>query len=213
MGERLRFYSIWISLFCVVIFSFQLAIPGFTETFYLSSSALTRPWQFVTAIFLHGSLVHLLYNLFALFLFGIILERLIGSKRFLGLFLIGGTFASIISFFWYPGALGASGAIMALIGCLAILRPMMAMWAFGMILPMFFLAIIWVVGSILGIFGFGDQSVGYLAHLSGIFIGILYGLFLRLKRKQEKEKSTIFQSRLVLPEWYVRRWEEHYMKR
>jgi len=154
-----------------------------------------------------------LYNLFALFLFGIILERLIGSNKFLGLFIVGGVFANFLSFFWYPNALGASGAIMALIGCLAILRPMMAVWAFGMILPMFFLAVVWVVGSILGIFGFGDQNLGHLAHLSGLFVGILYGMYLRLVKKREKENSTVFQSKIVLPEGYMRRWEDAYINK
>jgi len=195
------------------VFIIQQFVGGFTGVFYLSNMAFARPWQFITAIFLHGSVLHLLYNLFALFLFGIILERLIGSNKFLGLFIVGGVFANFLSFFWYPNALGASGAIMALIGCLAILRPMMAVWAFGMILPMFFLAVVWVVGSILGIFGFGDQNLGHLAHLSGLFVGILYGMYLRLVKKREKENSTVFQSKIVLPEGYMRRWEDAYINK
>jgi membrane associated rhomboid family serine protease len=213
MENNMKFVSLWLSLLCVLVFLLQIFLPGFTETFYLSENALTRPWQFVTAIFLHGSVVHLLYNLFALFLFGLILERLIGSKRLFWLFLLSGIFANIISFYWFPNALGASGAIMAIIGTLAIVRPMMAMFAFGMILPMFFVAIIWVIGSILGIFGFGDQGTGHLAHLSGIFIGILYGLFLRLRYKERKESSLMYQKKIILPESYMRSWEDAYMKR
>jgi uncharacterized protein len=213
MARSIKFYSLWISLLCVIVFILQQFIPGFTESLYLSSMAFARPWQFITAMFLHASLMHLFYNLFALFLFGIILEKLIGSEKFLGLFIFGGIFANFISFFWYPNALGASGAIMTIIGTLAILKPMMAVWGFGMILPMFFLAVIWVVGSIMGIFGFGDQNAGHLAHLSGVFIGILYGMYLRLTKKNEKEKSTFFQSKLVLPESYMRMWEDQHLRR
>ena len=172
-----KYFSLWICIAIVGIFVVQLLFSGFTNSFILTSRALIEPWRFVTAIFLHSSLLHLLYNLFSLIFFGLILENLIGSKKFLMLFIVSGIFANILSFSFYPSALGASGAIMALIGCVAVLRPMMVVWAFGIILPMFALAIIWVIASILGIFGLGEQNIGYLAHLSGILIVILYGLY------------------------------------
>jgi len=211
--EKFRFYSLWLCLLCIVIFIFQVWIPLFTQTFILSSDALFKPWQFLSAIFLHGSLTHLLYNLFALFIFGLILERTIGSKKFVLLFLISGILANIFSFSFYPNSLGASGAIMALVGCLAVLRPMMAVFAFGIILPMFAVAIVWVIGSFLGIFGFGDQGVGYIAHLSGLFIGVLYGFFLRLKYKRENHSVYSSTRRIVIPEDTMRNWEDFYMKR
>jgi membrane associated rhomboid family serine protease len=213
MENNIKFLSLWFCLICIIVFIVQLLIPGFTEIFYLSENALFMPWQFITAVFLHGSIVHLLYNIFALFLFGLILERLIGSKKFLWLFLLSGLFANVISFFWFPNALGASGAIMAVLGTLAVLRPMMVVWAFSMPMPMFVLAIIWTFGSIMGIFGFGDQGTGHLAHLSGIFIGITYGLFLRLKHKTYKENSTMFTSKIIIPEEDIRRWEDYHLKR
>jgi membrane associated rhomboid family serine protease len=185
-------------------------ISGFTDLFKLSENALPYIWQFLTAIFLHGSLSHLAYNLFALILFGLITERLIGSKRFLLLFFLSGILANIISWYWYPNALGASGAIMGVIGVAAAIKPLMIVWAFGMILPMFIVAILWIIGSILGIFGFGSQNIGYLAHLSGVLIGILYGLSLRLRSKRKKP-GFIFQRKIKIPENIMRRWEYNYM--
>lgn len=213
MEKPIKFLSLWFCLICIIVFVIQLLIPDFTDLFYLSENAWKMPWQFITAVFLHGSITHLLYNLFALFLFGIILEKLIGSKKFFWLFLFSGLFANIISFFWFPNALGASGAIMAVLGTLAVLRPMMVVWAFNMPMPMFILAIIWVAGSVLGLFGFGDSGVGHLAHLSGIFLGILYGLFLRLKHKTQKENSIIFERKILIPEEDMRKWEDFYIKR
>jgi len=208
---QMKFYSIWFSALIILVFILQLMIEGFTDFFMLTENALGMPWQFLTAVFLHGSLTHLLYNLFALVLFGLILEKVIGSKRFLWLFILSGIFANIISFWWYPNALGASGAIMAIIGSLAALRPMMIVWAFNLPMPMFVLAIIWVAGSILGIFGFGDQGTGHLAHLSGLFIGVIYGLFLRLKYVKN---YTVFESkRVVIPEDYIRGWEDSHIRR
>jgi membrane associated rhomboid family serine protease len=188
------------------VFAFQNLIAGFTNLFFLSENALSSPWQFLTAIFLHGGIVHLFYNLFALILFGFILEKTIGSKRFFWLFMISGVLANFISFFWYPNAFGASGAIMALIGTLAVIRPMMTVWAFNLPMPMFIAAILWMGGSVMGIFGFGDQSVGYLAHLSGLAIGVIYGFILRWRYSEEKEEAS--ESPLI-SEDYIRIWEDN----
>jgi len=208
--EKFRFYSLWLCLACIIVFLLQIWIPLFTDTFILSSSALVKPWQFLSAIFLHGSLIHLFYNIFALFIFGLILERTIGSRKFVFLFLISGILANIFTFSFYPNSLGASGAIMAVIGCLAVLRPMTAVFSFGIILPMFAVAIIWIIGSFLGIFGFGDQGIGYIAHLSGLFIGVLYGFFLRLKYKRDNPTVYSTNRRIVIPEDTMRSWERVY---
>lgn len=207
-----KFFTLWISLVCIVVFTIQFLFPPIINYFFLSENALSMPWQFFTAIFLHGSIVHLLYNLFALLLFGLILEHNIGSKRFLLFFLLSGIFANVISFFWYPNALGASGAIMAIMGCLAVLRPMMVVWAFNLPMPMFVLALFWIGGSIFGIFGFGDQGTGHLAHLSGIAIGISYGVFLRLKYLKAKPNFNSSR-RIIIPENSMRRWEDYNLRR
>jgi len=206
-----KFYTLWFSLICITVFIIQQTIRGFTDLFKLSENALTMPWQFITAVFLHGSLQHLVYNLFALIIFGLILEQLIGSKKFLMVFILGGVFANLISFWFYPNALGASGAIMAVIGMLAILRSTMGVWAFGMILPMFIVAILWVSGSIMGIFGFGDQGTGHLAHLLGLLVGILYGLYYRLGSRSQSYSLT--KRKIKIPETYMRSWEDAYMNK
>jgi hypothetical protein len=57
----------------------------------------------------------------------------------------------------------------------------------------------------------GDPGTGHLAHLSGIFIGVLYGLFLRLKYVKN---YTVFESkRVVIPEDYMRDWEDSHIRR
>jgi len=203
--KKQKFYWLWFSLICVFIFILQQFIFGFTDFFKLSENALNMPWQFVTAIFLHGDLAHLVYNLFALIIFGMILESLIGSRKFLLLFFLSGVVANVVSFFWFPNALGASGAIMGIIGCLAILRPTMAVWAFGMILPMFIVAILWVAGSVMGIFGFGNQGTGHLAHLLGIIVGLSYGVFFRFCRKRIRRGDKF---KINIPEGYMRSWED-----
>ena len=209
---KIKFYFLWLSLICIAMFILQNlpGIPGFTETFVLNSKAGDdfQIWRSVSAIFLHGSLVHLIYNLFALLLFGFILEKLIGSRRFLILFFVSGVVANIIGVNFYSSSLGASGAIYGILGAIVVLRPMMMVWAFGLMMPMFVAGILWVVGDIMGVFGFGDSGVGNIAHLGGIFVGLLYGFWWRfvLKRKVVKMEGV------EVPDEVVNSWERDWME-
>jgi membrane associated rhomboid family serine protease len=188
---KLGFYSVILGIFLVIIFLIQLSVPGFTELFLLNQQAFYQYWRFVTAIFLHGSTAHLLYNLFALVFFGFILENIIGSKKFLTIFFIAGILANIVSVNFYTASLGASGAIMGVIGALAAIKPFMMVWAFGLILPMALAAGLWIVGDILGIFV--PDGVGNIAHLAGIAIGIIIGVSFRVKRRKKSRKKSSVQ--------------------
>jgi membrane associated rhomboid family serine protease len=59
-------------------------------------SPLFEPWQIVTHLFLHGGLLHLVYNMFALWMFGAVLENLWGPKRFLTFYFLCGIGAALI---------------------------------------------------------------------------------------------------------------------
>ncbi|MEK6859278.1 MAG: rhomboid family intramembrane serine protease [Nanoarchaeota archaeon] len=207
---KFRYYFLWLCLICIGVYILQTLIHGFTELFILNLKAVygREYWRFLSAIFLHGSVVHLLYNLFALFFFGLSLERLIGSRRFLIVFLLSGAVGNIVAINFYPSSLGASGAIYGIIGCLTIIRPFMFVWAFGLIMPMFIAAALWVIGDILGVFGLGGGDVGYLAHLSGVVIGILFGLLFRSWGR----KIKTFREKISIPDKYVRVWEDNYMR-
>ena len=134
---KMKFYTLWIALTIILVLILQTFVGGFTNLLILDQNAWTQPWKFITSIFLHGSLKHLIGNLFALLFFGFILEKTIGSNKFLGIYLASGILANLIAINFYPSSLGASGAIMGIIGALTILRPMMNVWAFGLIMPMF----------------------------------------------------------------------------
>jgi rhomboid protease GluP len=75
-------------------------------------------WRLVTSLFLHGSLLHLVFNMLALWQVGVLVERLFGSARFIALYAIAGVCGSIASVMWNPhvNSVGASGAIFGLIG-------------------------------------------------------------------------------------------------
>src|SRR5574344_784461 len=77
-------------------------------------------WQPLTSIFSHGGIAHLGMNMFVLWQFGNMLERFIGAKRFITLYLVTGILTSLLSFLYIfyvdVNLVGASGAICAILG-------------------------------------------------------------------------------------------------
>ena len=201
-----KHYALKITGILILIFIIQLFFKNFTELFVLNRAlVLIRPWTLITSIFLHGSLAHLMLNGFALALFGSILENIIGSKRFLVLFFIGGIFANIPSIIFYNSSLGASGAIFGVLGCLTILRPKMIVWLNFMPVPMWLAAIIWALQDVLGVFI--PDNIANLAHLGGLFFGLIYGFYIR-PRGNKKGLNEDFK----LNEEAIKEWENTWPK-
>ena len=74
-------------------------------------------WRFFTPMLLHGSILHIGFNMYALYIFGIGLERRYGHGRFLLLYILSGFAGSVFSFLLSPAySIGASGAIFGLVG-------------------------------------------------------------------------------------------------
>ncbi len=76
-------------------------------------------WRLVTAMFLHAGILHLALNMYALYLFGYLIEEAFGKVRFLAIYLVSGFLASVASFALGPAlevGVGASGAIFGLLG-------------------------------------------------------------------------------------------------
>ncbi len=208
---KFKFYAFKLSGIIILVFLAQLFIKGYKEFFVLNERALSGEiWRFLTAIFLHGGLAHLILNLFALLLFGSILESLIGGRKFLFVFFVSGILANLVSVNFYPSSLGASGAIFGVIGVLIVIRPLMPVWAFGLPMPIFIAGIIWAAIDIFGAIGFfvGNpiDNTGNIAHLSGMFFGFVFGALFRKRRVRRSE-------RIVLDEPMIRRWEDSYVRR
>jgi rhomboid protease GluP len=78
-------------------------------------------WRFFTPMFLHGSILHIGFNMYALYIIGPTLERLYGHQRYLGLYILSGIAGNICSFVFTPNpSLGSSTAIFGLLGAEAI---------------------------------------------------------------------------------------------
>ena len=208
---KFRFYALKLCLFMILVFLVQLFILGFTDFFVLNGQAWTQIWRFLTSVFLHASLTHLIYNLFALALFGSILESIVGGRKFLLIFILTGLLANVIAVNFYASSLGASGAIFGVIGALVAIRPFLLVWAFGLPMPIFVAGLLWGVGDLMGAYGFFSgnpiDNTGNIAHLSGMFFGFVFGLLFRERviRKIKRQKAR-------LDEREVRRWEDSYLK-
>lgn len=200
----MRFVALWLCGLCIAMFVLQGFIG--TDPVVLDRSVMwSEPWRIITSIFAHGGIGHLLANLFALGLFGLILEGRIGPKRLFWLFLISGIAINLVT--PYPRSLGASGAIYAILGSLVVLRPLMTVWVSGLPMPMIVAGFFWLLQDIMGVFV--PSGVGNLAHISGLFIGIGVAFFWR---KQYGDKiKRIGKPRDEALERELDAWEEKYM--
>jgi membrane associated rhomboid family serine protease len=77
---------------------------------------IQQPWRLVTAIFLHGSTVHILFNAFSLLFIGPTAEETYGSQRYFGLYIATGVIGFVVSSFVGHASVGASGSLLGLIG-------------------------------------------------------------------------------------------------
>jgi membrane associated rhomboid family serine protease len=163
---------------------------GFRElTYYLSMiPALVIKkgwvWTFVTYMFVHGGFSHILFNMLALFIFGVQVERYMGSREFLLFYFITGTLAGVFSFvvYYLTGAygvilMGASGAIFAVELAYAVFYPDSIIYLWG-ILPL--RAPVMVLGFtalelVSSVFGL-SRGVAHLTHLAGFGFAWLYFL-------------------------------------
>lgn len=136
-------------------------------------------WQLATYMFLHGGLMHILFNMFALWMFGGELEALWGTKRFLRFYFITGIGAALMTILVGPNSyiptIGASGAIYGLLAAYGILFP-------DRILLLYFVVPIKAkyLVMILGLLTFWSSitavggGIAHVAHLGGMIFGWLY---------------------------------------
>lgn len=145
--------------------------------FTLDPAHLEYVWAYVTSVFSHGGFGHIVFNSIALFFFGPIVERQVGSKRFAALFLVSGIVAGLAQilvglFLLGPAlpVLGASGAIAAILGVLTILNPNLTVYIYFVIpAPLWLLTIGFVAINLVAGFGAIGGNTANWAHLAGLF--------------------------------------------
>lgn len=205
---RYNWNAIKLSVICVIVFILQIMIPSLTDEISLvSTELLYKPWMIVTHIFTHGSVNHIFFNVFALAMFGSILESIIGGRKFLFVFFASGIAAGLGSFLFYEASLGASGAVMGIMGTLAVLRPRMTVYVSYFPMPMSVAVIVWALGDLFGFFN-PFTNVAHIAHLAGMAIGLIYGLKLKNKYGRKYPKKIRYRE---IGEEKIREWEDEWL--
>src|SRR6187397_1646112 len=171
------------------VFVLQQAVGGLLFWFGLQpAEVLTglRIWQPLTYMFLHGSISHILFNMLSLWMFGVEMERMWGTRFFTRYYLVCGVGAAattiLMSFF--PGSIGeqlylsrtvgASGAIYGLLLAYALYfpdRPIL-MFLFFPVPAKYFVMILGAIAFITSIEGGG--KVAATTHLAGLVVGYIY---------------------------------------
>lgn len=151
-------------------------------------------WTFLTSMFMHGGFFHLAINMLSLFFVGSFVEKIIGRKRYFWFYILSGILAGVffvlLSLIFTSDlstyAVGASGALFGLIGLLMLLTPNLPVYVMFIPIPIKMkyaapgmLVILWLISVA------GNVSIGNTAHLGGLIVGLLYGIFLRIKYKNK----------------------------
>ncbi len=132
-------------------------------------------WRLFTSMFLHIGYLHLFFNGYALYIFGIQVERLYGTSRFLAIYLLAGLYGSLLSFAFGPQELsaGASGALFGLLGAMLAFfrrpRETIGTWGRRQLVNLLVLAGINLVISI------SVPNIDILAHVGGLVSGAVLG--------------------------------------
>jgi len=162
---------------------------GFTMSLGLSVTGLRRGflWQFLTYLFVHGSMAHLLLNMLALFFIGPETERAVGTKQFVLLYLLSGVLGGLgwllISQVPWARCVGASGAIFGILGAFAALFPdrpvtLLVFYVLPVTMRAWVLAVILALVELSFLLSDAANGIAYSAHLAGGVAGYVYARML-----------------------------------
>jgi uncharacterized protein len=154
---------------------------GLSPAYFLDS-----PWTLITSLFVHQGLWHLLFNMIALFFFGMVLYQKVGQNRFLAVYFIGGILGNV-AFILLNASLGvlvvgASGAVYAIAGALVVMMPKMRVALWGIIpMPLWVFVIVFL--GLLSLPPFTGNNIAWQAHMGGLVAGLVAGYIFRKGRR------------------------------
>jgi membrane associated rhomboid family serine protease len=152
-----------------------------------------RPWQLITYAFLHGSIAHIFFNMFALFMFGRALEQYWGARRLVMFYLVCVLTAALTQLLAQRGAgvneevIGASGGIFGILLAFAWYFPRQRIILLFPPIPMPAWLFVTLYGLLELFFGVTGREVGvaHFAHLGGMAGGALCILYWRFRHRFE----------------------------
>ncbi len=138
-------------------------------------------YQFVTYLFIHSSITHLIFNMLALWMFGVPLEQTWGTRGFLKYYFLCGVGAGLCDVAlhaalgnWGTRTVGASGAIYGLLMAFGVLFPNQTV-LMGFLFPIKAKYMVMIYGAVELVLAFGvNDGVSNIAHLGGMLFGYVY---------------------------------------
>ncbi len=190
-NRGLNLNPIWVIIgVCVVIYLVSIIDQRgliYARFGLTPATVIQQPWTFLTYMFLHASIWHILFNMITLYFFGTFAIALVGETSFLKTYFMGGIVGGLVFFLmsyiplsyfqasYFNVVVGASGAIYALGGLLMVMRPNTRVMTFPIPIPMpLWIAIL--IGFVLVSF---YPGVAWQAHLGGIIYGAAVGFYFR----------------------------------
>lgn len=175
-------------------FFLQTMNPYLANAFvFVPAYALVRPWTILTYMFLHGGLMHLLFNMLGLYFFGPQVEAMIGSRRFTWLYFLSGLTGALASFIFSFGSpiIGASAGVFGVMMGFAHFWPHTPIHIWGIIpVPARLLVIITTVIAVYSGYTGRGGGVAHFAHLGGYAGAFLYLKWLDRKRGSFRKTVT-----------------------
>jgi rhomboid protease GluP len=146
-------------------------------------------WRLVSSMFVHGGVVHLLFNIFGLVFASAFLEAIIGAKKFAMTYLVSGLVASFASILWHENtaSVGASGAIFGLFGL--ILSFLITDMYIKKEMKRSILIMFGPYIAINLLFGLAGAGIDNAAHIGGLVSGFAIGLMLYMFSDKEQQES------------------------
>ena len=170
-------YSGLILLACIVVFFISIILPAFVYNYLALNPdyVMQRPWTLITHMFVHADFNHLFWNMLFLFFFGMELERRVGEKKFLQIYILSGIVAALGQMMISSGSMvGASGALFGVMGCLAIIAPEIRILLF-FVIPVSIRGAV-VLFALIDFLTLGSaDNIAHMAHIVGLLVGLAYG--------------------------------------
>ena len=168
----------------ILAFVFTIFRPALVSILGLTPALVPQqPWTLITAMFMHASFSHILFNMISLFFLGSFFLRLVGESDFLRVYFIGGLAGNLLYMLLGPSMIpgvGASGAIFAIGGALAIMAPKLPVIVFPLPIPV----PLWGAMIFFLLIGFVISGVAWQAHLGGFLFGMAAGLYFNKRRRR-----------------------------
>lgn len=156
---------------------------GAADNCVLLNQEQPAPLTLVSYQFLHGDVLHLVFNMLFLWVFGNNIEDRLGRLRFIPFLLACGALAALAQTIAQPASevplIGASGAIAGVLGAYLVLFPRVRIWSLIVVVPIPLPAWIWLLAyfvlqfALLGGLATAGDGVAYLAHIGGFVAGVL----------------------------------------